>query len=326
MKKLYLILAVPALIAGAGYAFLATKHPVVAPAPDVRVAMSPERIARGKYLFENLADCDGCHSPRDWDKFSAPVIAETRGSGFEFPASLALPGTIVSANLTPDRETGLGAWTDGEKIRAIREGVSRDGRALFSFMPYQHYRYMSDEDVQSLVAYMNSLPPVRRKAPPTKLDFPVNYLVNDAPHPVDGPVPPPDRSNKVKYGEYLVRLAGCKTCHSKLDKGEPVPGGEFAGGEEFAIGDKLVRSANITPDEESGIGKWTEDRFLAKFQGYAEMTPQNAPKASQADFTLMPWLAFAHLEEEDLRAVYAYLRTLKPVYNQVDKHPQPGTF
>jgi hypothetical protein len=123
-----------------------------------------------------------------------------------------LPGRIVAPNITPDKETGIGNWTDGEKIRAIRDGVSRDGRALFPTMPYQHYRLMSDEDVYSLVAYLNTLPAVFNCLPQTQVDFPANLWINSEPQPA-GMVPEPDRKNTVKYGEYLVTIAGCQSCH-----------------------------------------------------------------------------------------------------------------
>lgn len=326
LKKFAWILLVPVLLAGAGYGFLASKHPAVAPAGKVKVEMSPERIERGRYLFETVADCSGCHSTRDYTKFAGPLVEATRGSGFAWPEELGFPGRVFSPNITPDPETGIGNWTDGEKIRAIREGVSRDGRALFSFMPYTHFAKMSDDDVHSVVAYMNSLAPVRKAQPRTELDFPVKYLVNDIPRPVDGPVSAPDSSDRVKYGEYLVTLASCVVCHTKLDKGAVPPELAFSGGEEFRLMGMMVRSANITPDEETGIGNWTEDRFVAKFRGYAEMTAANAPAHTQATLTVMPWLALSKLTDDDVRAIYSYLRTVKPIRNPVVMHPQPGTF
>ncbi len=83
-----------------------------------------------------------------------------------------LPGQIFAANITPDKETGIGNWTDGEKIRAIREGISKDGHMLFPMMPYPNYRFLSDTDVQSLVAYMNTVPQVRNYVPRSKINFP----------------------------------------------------------------------------------------------------------------------------------------------------------
>lgn len=322
MKK-YLILIPGGLAAclGIAVAALAMKQPAQRPAPTLTVERNEARIARGKYLYEEAAHCGGCHNDRDWSLFSAPTRPGRAGAGFVFPAELEFPGKVAAPNITPDRETGIGAWTDGELVRAIREGVSRDGHALFPFMPYPAYRSMSDEDVYSVVAFLRTLPPVRQPQPRTELNLPVNLLVKFEPKPLEQSVPPPDRADRKANGEYLVKIGACIECHSPLDKGKVVEGKEFAGGHEFVINGFTVRSANITPDEETGIGKWSEDRFVAKFKGYANMTSANAPKHTQANFTLMPWIEIAAMPEEDLRAIYAYLRTLKPIYNSVEVHP-----
>ena len=125
-----------------------------------KVAMTPERIARGKYLFE-LADCDGCHSERDITKQYWPVVESGRGRGNFLGTGRAYHDEHSEHHTRP--ETGIGTWTDGEKIRAIREGIHKDGSALFPMMPYAEYRNMSDDDVQSLVAYLNSLPPIQAR-------------------------------------------------------------------------------------------------------------------------------------------------------------------
>ena len=162
--------------AGVGFGYLYLRKPAVAPPPAIQVEMTPERIERGRWLFGNLAACDGCHSERDFTRFGGPVVDGGLGKGFVFPAELGMPGTVVAPNITPDKETGIGAWTDGEKIRAIREGIGRDGRVLFPMMPYPNYRRMSDEDVYSLVAFLNTLAPARSSLPRTKIDFPVSML------------------------------------------------------------------------------------------------------------------------------------------------------
>ncbi|NWF82247.1 MAG: cytochrome c [Bryobacteraceae bacterium] len=306
---------------GIAMAALSVKQPAHRPAPAITLERTQERIERGRYLYEQVAHCAGCHNERDWDKFSAPTQPGRTGAGFAFPEELGLPGKVVAPNLTSDRETGLGKWSDGEIVRAIREGVSRDGRALFPFMPYSQYRSMSDEDVFSIVAYVRTLPAVRKQQPATELNFPVSLLVKFEPKPVDGKVNPPPKSDRRAYGEYLVKMGNCIECHSQAEKGEIAGGKEFAGGREFPINGFVVRSANITPDEETGIGKWSEDRFVAKFKGYANMNQGNAPKHTQANFTLMPWIEMASMPEEDLRAIYMYLRTVKPVYNSVEVHP-----
>lgn len=243
------------------------------------------------------------------------------GAGFVFPEELGFPGRVVAPNITPDEETGVGGWTDGEKIRAIREGVSRDGRALFSFMPFQEFAKLSDEDIYSLVAYLNSLPPLRNPLPRTSLNFPVNLLNRFEPAPLLSPPQPPAAQDRIRYGELLASMA-CRECHSQLRRGKPLPGMEFAGGHEFAVGRFVARSANLTPDEETGIGKWTEEQFVRKFRDYGNLTYATAPRSVQANFTVMPWFGFARMKEDDLRAIYAYLRTLQPVYNPVVAHPQ----
>src|SRR4051794_10577584 len=157
-----------AAIGGFGYLYL--REPAIAAPPAVKVDMTPARLARGKYLY-NLADCDGCHSQRDFSRFDGPVVESGRGRGNVFPPDLGLPGMVASRNITPDKETGIGNWTDGEKIRAIREGISRDVTALFPMMGYERFRHMSDEDVYSLVSYLNTLTPVRNPVPRSRLVF-----------------------------------------------------------------------------------------------------------------------------------------------------------
>lgn len=302
------------LVACSGATYFYLVKPSTARPLNIKVDMSAARIARGKQIF-NLADCDGCHSQRDFTRFGGPVIESGRGRGFVFPKELGMPGTIAAPNITPDRETGIGSWTDGEKIRAIREGISRDGRPLFPLMGYERFRNMSDEDVQSLVAYLNSLPPVRNKVPRSTVNFPVSMLVRMAPQPARH-VPPPDRGNPLKYGEYLVTVAGCVECHTAEH------GKKLAGGAEFKFpGAAVVVSANITPDNNTGIGSWTEDFFVERFTRYRLYVEKGAPKTSPESFTLMPWLMFSQLPDSDLKAIYAYLRTQPAAYNQVESHP-----
>lgn len=302
-----------------GFTYLCLRKPAAASPSDVKVEIGPARLARGKYLF-TLADCDGCHSQRDFTRFDGPVVESGRGMGFVFPPDMGLPGIVAPRNITPDKETGIGNWTDGEKIRAIREGISRDGTALFPMMGYERFRHMSDQDVYSLVAYLDTLAPVRNAVPRSKIVFPVSMLMKGAPQPA-GHVPEPDRSNKVKYGEYLVTLAGCMECHTPAKQGKPVKGMTLAGGQEFRFPGAVVVSANITPDLETGIGRWSEQNFLDRFYQYKEYAEKGSPQVGPESFTLMPWLNFAQVEPEDLKAIYAFLKTQKPIYHAVDSHP-----
>ncbi|MCC7157093.1 MAG: hypothetical protein IT161_21110 [Bryobacterales bacterium] len=324
MKLIGKILLGLLLTAGAVLGYLSFRKPDSVAPSTVKVEATPERLKRGEYLFTTLSDCDGCHSERDWSKFGAPVLAGRRGVGTVMPPELGLPGRVAPSNITPDVETGLGSWTDGEKIRAIREGVSKDGRALFPMMPYTYYRSMSDEDVYSLVAYMNSLPPVRNAVPRTDLDFPVGLMIKGVPKP-SGAVAQPDRGDKLKYGEYLTSIGVCGECHTQAERGELKMDKAFAGGREFQIGRFIVHSANITPDETTGVGTWDEQRFVKRFKDYGNFNLNGSPTANQSNFTLMSWPAMSQLDEDDLKTIYAYLRTLKPIHNPVDSHPaQPN--
>ena len=315
----FVFLAIVILMAG-GLAFLFLRRPAMVPASSIRVETTEARLARGKYLYHNLAACVDCHSGRDFTRFGGPEIPGTVGQGFVFPPELGLPGNVVAPNITPDKETGIGNWTDGEKIRAIREGISRDGRVLFPMMPYAGFRSMSDEDVYSLVAYLNSLPAIRNALPLTKINFPVSQLIKSVPQPA-GNVPPVDRSNKLKYGEYLVTIGGCAGCHTQTEKGEPIKGKTLAGGEVFRLPFGTVYSANITPDMDTGIGKWSEQNFLDKFYQYRRYVENGSPMVGPEGVTVMPWLSFCQLPQEELGAIYAFLKTQPSVYNAVETHP-----
>jgi len=276
---------------------------------------TPERLARGRYLAENLG-CFDCHGEHDWTKHDAPLIEGTRGAGYaDFPLA-GLPGRVIPPNITPDPETGAGNWTDDMVARAIREGIGHDGRALFPFMPYPDMRQMSDEDLASVIVYLRSIPPIRKALPKTEIIFPVKYLMRSMPQPITEPVPQPDVSTPVKRGEYLVTIAACTDCHTPQSKGQPIRGLEFAGGFILEGPWGRVASANITPDP-SGIPYYDEALFLEMIRtGYVK-----ARKINQ----IMDWSDYRNLTDEDLKAIFAYLRTLKAVKHRVD-NTEPPTF
>jgi mono/diheme cytochrome c family protein len=276
---------------------------------------TPQRVARGQYLANNLG-CFECHGEYDWTRHDAPLIEGTRGAGYSAFPMAGLPGRIIPPNITPDPETGVGRWTDDMLARAIREGIGHDGRALFPFMPYPDFRYVSDEDLASVIVYLRSIPPIRKALPPTEIIFPVRYLIRSVPQPITEPVPEPDLSTPVKRGQYLVTIAGCTECHTPQVKGQPIRGLEFAGG--FILEGPWGRlaSANITPDA-SGISYYDEALFLEMMHtGYVK-----ARKINQ----IMPWEDFRGLTDEDLKGIFAYLRTLKPVKHRVD-NTEPPTY
>jgi hypothetical protein len=239
-------------------------------------------------------------------------------AGQEIPMK-GLPGRVVAPNLSPDRETGAGNWTDDQLARAIREGVGHDGRALLPIMPYQRYRSMSDEDVASIVVYLRSLPPVRRQQPRTDIVVPVRYLMRSVPEPLRAPVPTPDLSTPVKRGAYLTTIGACSECHTPQDDhGQPIPGLEFAGGFIFDGPWGQVASANLTPSP-SGIPYYDLTLFTEVLRtGHAK-----ARRINQ----IMPWHAFGGMTDEDIAAIFVNLTTLKPVVHRVTNDESvPPTF
>jgi len=269
---------------------------------------TPERLARGKYLAENVCGCMDCHSPHDWTQHENPILAGMEGSGENFPA-VGLPGRVTAPNLTPDPETGLGRWSDDEIGRAIREGISRDGHALFPLMPYPHYLSLPDEDLASIVVFLRALPAVQNPLPKTAIIFPVKFLIRSVPEPLTAPVPPPDLSPPVRRGEFLVGIAVCGECHTPQEKGRPIAGMDFAGGQIFEGPWGRVASANITPDP-TGIPYYDEQLFIQMMRsGYV-----HARRINQ----IMPWASYRGMTDEDLAAIFVYLKTLKPVQHRVD--------
>jgi mono/diheme cytochrome c family protein len=191
-RTLGLVFVVLALALAAGITFTIGWHPFIGPRARPltgrRFESTPERLARGEYLVLNVTDCMGCHAEHDWTAHDAPVVPKTLGAGQDMTMLQGLPGKVYAPNITPDAETGAGSWSDDQLARAIREGVSHDGRALFPFMPYQGFRALSDEDLASIIVYLRSLPPVHKQQPTTELIFPVNYLIRNVPQPLEAPV------------------------------------------------------------------------------------------------------------------------------------------
>ena len=278
---------------------------------------TPERWSRGKYIVENWAACADCHSPHDWTKHDAPILPGMEGAGQDMSMLKGLPGQVVAPNLTPDPETGSGTWSDDALARAIREGVGHDGRALFNLMPYEGYRQMPDEDLASVVVFLRSLPPVRNPLLKTSLIFPVKYLIRSVPEPVTAPVAAPDSSDPVKRGAFLVRIAGCKDCHTPMnDKGEFLPNMELGGGQIFDGPWGRVASANLTPDP-SGIPYYDEPLFLQALRtGYVRARPLNQ---------IMPWRHYGGMTDDDLHDIFMYLKSVKPIHHVVD-NAEPPTF
>lgn len=187
---------------------------------------------------------------------------------------------------------------------------------------YPYYRTMDREDIISIIAYIRTLKPIKNETKPAEPDFPMNFIINTIPQKAAFTTIPL-KENVIDYGKYLVNAAACGECHTNVIKGKPVAGMEFAGGREFNLpGPKKIVSANITPDKETGIGYWTEESFVNKFKMFedkAKLQDYKSPKDYQS---VMPWNMYAGMDTSDLRAIYAYLKTLKAINNKVVANPE----
>lgn len=320
MKKLFKILGfvllAAILFAAAAATYVKTALPNVGEPPVISIERTPARIERGKYLANHVTVCMDCHSSRDWSLFSAPLAAGNFGGGGEiFSRDLGFPGVFYARNITP---YGIGKWTDGEVFRAITTGQSRDGHALFPIMPYLNYGQLDQEDIYSIIAYVRTLAPVEHDIAPAEADFPVNILINTMPT-KSNLTQRPAETDLVEYGRYMATAASCVECHSQREKGTKVPGTEYGGGMEFVMPNGVLRSANITPDEKTGIGLWTEDAFVKRFKAYADSTYKPHKVGPKEMNTAMPWMMYAGMKDTDLKAIFAYLRTVRPLDHKVVK-------
>lgn len=315
-KIIGIILLVLIVLVCAGITFTIGWRPIIGARKraltDRKFEKTEARMLRGKYLVEGVNGCFGCHTDPDWSKPGAPPVAGKEGSGHIW-SDQDLPW-LVAPNITPDKETGAGNWSDDALARAIREGIGHDGRTLFPMMPYQSYRSMSDEDLASVIVYLRSVPAVKNQLPTTKMPFPLNFLMHNVPQPLTAAVAPPNQSSVVARGEYLVKMSACADCHTPQEKGAPIPGMDFAGG--FLIHEPKgdVVSANITPAA-SGIGYYNEATFIqAMRSGKVGARPLHYS---------MPFYFFGKISDEDLKAIFAYLKTVKPVKHQLDNYEPP---
>ena len=319
MKKLtkifLIILALIVLVILALVGYVAWFLPNI-PVRDVKAEATQQNIERGRYLANHVAVCIDCHSKRDWNKFTGPIVPGTEGIGGEkFSKDLGFPGTYYAPNISP---YNLGKWSDGEIFRAITSGVNKESKALFPIMPYLAYGTLDEEDILSIIAYIRTLPSVTSENPASESDFPMSLIINTIPQ-KPAFTKRPEKGVTADYGKYIATAASCIECHTPFVKGKLVAEEAFSGGREFMVPGGLLVSANITPDKTTGIGTWTKEAFIARFKAYdlATYTPQEVIKGDL--LTLMPWTMFAGMDTTDLQAVYAYLQTVKPVQKQITK-------
>jgi mono/diheme cytochrome c family protein len=287
------------------------RGPAARPLRSLSFEPTPARLARGRYLVRGPLNCARCHSDRDWSKPGAPPVDGKENAGHVYREE-GYPW-LVAPNLTPDVETGAGSWTDDMLARAIREGIGRDGRSLHPEMPYAALRYLTDEDVASVVVFLRSLPAVRNPLPRTRMPWRSRMRFTGLPQPITHPQTAPLAETERKGG-YMAAVADCATCHTAARPGTEVGGKLFGGGNPFTSPLGTVFTANISPSP-SGVGYYDEAMFVRVIRtgrvGARVLNPG------------MPWFWFQNLSDEDLKDVFAGLRRAKPVDHIVDNSEPP---
>ncbi|MGD2166502.1 MAG: c-type cytochrome [Gammaproteobacteria bacterium] len=262
-------------------------------------------VGRGEYLVETIGACGNCHSGRDDDGNFVP--------GLELAGNFVIDEgafTAYAPNLTPDPETGIGEWTDAEIERAIREGIARDGRVMLPPMAFAYFRDISSNDMAAIIAYLRSVPAVRREVPMSVAKIPEAMPPSWGP-PVTEPIPDIPRSDRLAYGRYLTHTVGhCTQCHSPLTpQGEDfsrIGAGMNIYPRPFGANVQWSAvAANITQHETLGIGAWTDDEIKrAITQGISRDGRQ-----------LLPFMAFDFynkISDEDLELIVEYVKTFPP--------------
>jgi mono/diheme cytochrome c family protein len=277
----------------------------VRPLTDIKYERTAQRLKQGKYLTEGILMCFTCHSPRNQDIAGAPLYDDRKGSGGTI-VYLDSANRIIAPNITPDIETGAGTWTDDMFARAIREGVGHDGRALAWQMPHFSFRDISDDDLASVIAYVRSLPAIHNVVPRTIIPAEERSMIEKSLQPITAPISAPDVSDPVKRGAYLVKIGECVGCHTSHSEYNP---GLFGGGNLVVRYQNAAFSANLT-SHPSGIAYGEEGfKFVMRTGKGNTLSPA------------MPWISFKNLNDDDLKAIYAYLRTLPPSPHFVNNQP-----
>lgn len=272
------------------------------PYPTITASADSSVIIRGKHLVFGAAHCADCHSKTNADSLLklGQDVPLTGGMVFDLPV-----GKIYAKNITPDKETGIGNYTDAEIARALRYGVHPDGRVVFDFMPFHN---MTDEDMTAVISFLRAQKPMKNKVP----DHDLNVLGKAVKAFMIKPVGPdgevakqisPDSS--AAYGKYLANnVANCSGCHTVRDLSGTFTGEPFAGGNEI----EGFITPNITPDSTSRIFGWSQQNFIDRFR-MGKLQPKSP----------MPWQSFGRMTDEELKAIYSYLRTVKPVKTTAEK-------
>ncbi|OLY91191.1 Cytochrome C oxidase, cbb3-type, subunit III [Cnuella takakiae] len=272
-----------------------------APYPNIKASKDSAVIARGKHLVQGPAHCADCHSTaKSKGSLTAAAGDAPLSGGFKFEFPL---GRFYTPNLTPDPETGLGRFTDGEIARTLRYGVKRNGESAIPFMPFQN---LSDEDLTAIVSYLRTLQPVRNAVPEHSYSL-MGTIVKAFLLKPEGPQAKPPASvqkdTSAAYGQYIVSsVANCSGCHTRRDDmGKPV-GAPLAGGVVFEeAGFPTLVTPNLTQHPSGRLWHWTEADFIKRFR-----------MGRVIKHSHMPWESYKNMSDDELKAIFNYLKSIKP--------------
>ena len=313
LRKILLGLFAVLLLFVAGFAiYVASRQHLVfndTPYPQVAASTDSAVIARGHYLVRNVVNCASCHgdTAQAAARLAGADVPLSGGNVFDIP-----PGKFYVRNITPDQETGIGRYTDQAVARALRNGVGPDGRALLPFMEVQG---LADDDLVAVISYLRSQPPVRHEVPMhqyTLLGAIVKATV--LANPVGPRETPPRQSPRgatIENGRYLAESAAlCWACHTQRSQetGQLI-GPRYGGATGFVEGNEHQYTwspPNITSDPTGRLSAMTEDEFVTRF--HTGRLIEGSP---------MPWQSFGRMADNDLRAIYRYLKSLPPVKRDV---------
>lgn len=311
LRYLLILIGILVILVGGFAAFIAARGIPSYTAENftLKVLSTPERIERGRQLSAML--CNDCHLNSNTKKLTGRKMEEVP----QF-------GAVYSRNITNDPEHGIGKLTDGQLYYLLRTGIRPDGRFLPVMAKLQK---MSDEDLQSVIAFLRSDNQWVQADPAPNNESEYSFLSKFLttmkiikPMPFYKSVPKPDTTNKVKWGEYVsLYRVECYTCHSADfttdDFIDPEKSkGFFGGGNTFQMPDgSKISSMNLTMDEETGIGKWSEDEFIKAVK--TGIVPNDQPALRT------PMKPYAYLSDGEVKAIYAYLKTVPAIKNKVER-------
>jgi len=273
-------------------------------------AADPAQLARGKYIFGATGGC-GCHT-------EPKGPANAGGRKYDGPF-----GTVYSSNITPDPKTGIGGWTDAQIITAIRLGRRPNGERILPVHPFTSFNGMAEEDLQALVAFLRSVPPVSRATPPKKITMPMfesvflpawlmTFAAKETP-------PPAAPTSGAARGEYLVRAVGhCGECHTpRSAMTMAVDNSRFLAGNPKKTGPEGQATANLTPDKGTGLGDWTEEQIVT-FLGTGNRPDGDVAGGLMGEVIQGTLAGYKDMTKADLQAIARFLKSIPPVKNKIE--------